>query len=350
MLLTWFLLVAFMITAYVVLDGFDLGVGVLHLFVARTEQERGLLIRTVGPVWDGNEVWLVAGGGTLYFAFPLLYASGFSGFYLPLMIVLWLLILRGIGIEFRMHLDSPVWRGFFGGSFGIASLLLTVLYGAALGNVIRGVPLQRDGYFFLPLWTDWKTGPQPGILDWYTVITGLTALVALALHGANYAALKTTGELNLRSRRAATLLWPVLVTVTVISLVATLYVRPSLLENYRRAPILCAIPVLVAVSLFGIWSMGRSSNEQGAFLSSCAYLVFMIAGAAAAVYPNLLLSTTDPALSITIFNAHSGEHSLAIGLIWWSFGMAIAIAYVIFVYRMFRGKISTSFNGHGYKE
>src|SRR5215468_7687110 len=143
MLFVWFWLVAVMITAYVVLDGFDLGAGVLYLFIAKTEEERQILIRTIGPVWDGNEVWLLAGGGTLFFAFPLLYASGFSGFYLPLMIVLWLLILRGIGIELRGHVDSPVWRGLFNGCFGIASLLLTIFYGAALGNVVRGVPLQR---------------------------------------------------------------------------------------------------------------------------------------------------------------------------------------------------------------
>ncbi len=143
-MLIWFLLVAVMLTAYVVLDGFDLGVGVLLLFVAKNEEERRSLIRSIGPVWDGNEVWLLAGGGHSYFAFPLLYASGFSGFYLPLMMVLWLLILRGVGVELRSHVDSPVWTGLFGGAFGIASLLLTIFYGAALGNVLRGVPLQAD--------------------------------------------------------------------------------------------------------------------------------------------------------------------------------------------------------------
>src|SRR6185437_3499485 len=193
MLLIWFSLVAVMITAYVVFDGFDLGVGVLHLFIAKSDEERKLVIRTIGPVWDGNEVWLLAGGGTLYFAFPLLYASGFSGFYLPLMIVLWLLILRGIGIELRMHLETPVWQGFFDGCFALSSLLLTIFFGAALGNVIRGVPLRKDGYFFLPLWTNWNVGAQPGVLDWYTVIAGLVALVALTLHGAHYVAMKTTG-------------------------------------------------------------------------------------------------------------------------------------------------------------
>jgi cytochrome d ubiquinol oxidase subunit II len=348
MLLMWFLLVAVMLAAYVVFDGFDLGVGVLHLLVARTEEERRLLIRTIGPVWDGNEVWLLAGGGTLYFAFPLLYASGFSGFYLPLMIVLWLLILRGIGIELRMHLDSPVWRGLFNGAFGISSLLLTVFYGAALGNVIRGVPLGRDGYFFLPLWTDWKVGPQPGILDWYTVIAGVVALVALALDGANYAALKTSGELNLRLRRAAAFLWPVLVLATIVSLAATLAIRPSLLANYQRTPALYAIPVLVLAALIGMRSLGRRGHERGAFLCSSAYLALMLVGAAAAIYPNLLLSTTDPALDITVYNAHSGAHSLAVGLIWWSFGMALAAAYFVFVYRMFRGKIAPGQDVHGY--
>src|SRR5881275_1206301 len=150
----WFWIVAVMIVAYVVLDGFDIGVGILHVFVPRTEQERQISLRSIGPVWDGNEVWLIAGGGALYFAFPLLYASAFSGFYLPLMIVLWLLILRAIGIEFRIHLASPVWRDFFDGLFAISSILLAIFFGAALGNVIRGVPLQKDGYFFEALWTD----------------------------------------------------------------------------------------------------------------------------------------------------------------------------------------------------
>src|SRR5262249_29897225 len=152
----WFALVAFMITAYVILDGFDLGTGILHLSVAKTDQERRMLLAAIGPVWDGNEVWLVAGGGTLFFAFPLLYASSFSGFYLPLMMVLWLLILRALGIEFRRHLDTTVWKGFFDGIFFLSSALLTIFFGVALANVIRGVPLSQDGYFFLPLWTNWR--------------------------------------------------------------------------------------------------------------------------------------------------------------------------------------------------
>src|SRR5215468_1766923 len=172
MLFVWFWLVAVMITAYVVLDGFDLGAGVLHLFIAKTDEERRTVIRTIGPVWDGNEVWLLAAGGTLYFAFPMLYASGFSGFYLPLMIVLWLLMLRGIGIELRSHVRDPLWWSAFDFLFSVSSFLLAVFFGAAIGNVMRGVPLDQDGYFFQALWTDFRLGPNPGILDWYTVMTG----------------------------------------------------------------------------------------------------------------------------------------------------------------------------------
>ena len=181
--------------------------GVLHLFLVRTEAERRATLSSIGPVWDGNEVWLLAGGGTLYFAFPSLYASAFSGFYLPLMIVLWLLILRGISLELRNHIEVGVWRSLLDGLFGISSTLLTIFFGAALANVLRGVPLQEDGYFFLPLWTDWKPGLHPGILDWYTVIGGLVALVALTLHGALWIAIKTSGDLCRRAQRIVTPLW-----------------------------------------------------------------------------------------------------------------------------------------------
>lgn len=338
--LIWFWLVAGMITGYVVLDGFDLGAGVLHLLIARTDRDRRTVIRTVGPVWDGNEVWLIAGGGTLYFAFPLLYASGFSGFYLPLMIVLWLLILRGIGIELRGHIDSPVWRGFFDGCFALSSILLTVFYGAALGNVIRGVPLGKDGYFFLPLWTNWNVGELPGILDWYTVIAGVVALVALTIHGAHYVALKTAGNLNLRVRRVAGALWPVLVALTFISLWATLSIRPQLLDNYRQYPFLFVVPMAVAASLAAMLLYRRRGNDKAAFLASSSYLIFMLVGAAAGLYPNLLVSTTNSALNITVYNAASGTYSLSVGLVFWALGMALAVGYFVFVYSMFRGKVT----------
>src|SRR4029079_16352600 len=209
-----------MVIAYVVLDGFDLGAGIISLFVARSYDERRLILRAIGPGWDGNEVWLVAAAGALFFAFPPLYAASFSGFYLPLMIVLWLLMLRGIGVELRSHVDDPLWWSFFDFVFSFSSVLLAIFFGAAVGNVIRGVPLGADGYFFEALWTDFQVGPHPGILDWYTILTGLLALATLTLHGAHYIALKTTGELCARSRAAAGLAWWAVILLSVLSLFA----------------------------------------------------------------------------------------------------------------------------------
>lgn len=342
----WFWLIAIMLVAYVVLDGFDLGVGILHIFLARTEQERQIMIRSIGPVWDGNEVWLVAGGGTIYFAFPLLYASAFSGFYLALMIVLWLLIMRGIAVELRMKIEASVWRSFFDGLFFISSALLAIFYGAALANVIRGVPLQPDGYFFLPLWTNWTIGPHPGILDWYTVIGGLVALVALAVHGALYLAVKTEGDLQSRARASVRSLWVALFLLTVISLAASMIARSDTLTNYKNHPIAFAIPLIVVLSLLGILYFSRKTAERKAFACSCAYLAAMLVGAALGLYPRLLPSSTDPTYDITTINALSGPHTLHVGLIWWSFGMVLAVGYFIFVYRMFRGKVNLGSGGY----
>jgi cytochrome d ubiquinol oxidase subunit II len=344
----WYILLAFMLTAYVVLDGFDLGAGVLHLLIARTNDERRLLLRTIGPVWDGNEVWLLAAGGTLFFAFPLLYASSFSGFYLPLMIVLWLLVLRAIGIEFRVHLASPVWRGFFDGAFVFSSVLLTIFFGAALGNVIRGVPLAADGTFFAPLWTNWRVGPQPGILDWYTVIAALVALVALTLHGAHYVAMKTDDPLSSRARRLAAYLWPLLLLLTFASLIATMAIRPELTANYRRHPVALVIPVIVFASLAAMLAYRTRGRDRAAFLSSSAYLIAMLAGAAVALYPNVLPASGDPRYNLTIYNAATGQYSLSLGLWWWIPGMGIAIAYFVFIYRTFAGKVRLDGDGEGY--
>ena len=335
----WFWLVAVMIVAYVVLDGFDLGVGVLHLFLVRTEAERRATLGSIGPVWDGNEVWLLAGGGTLYFAFPLLYASAFSGFYLPLMIVLWLLILRGISIELRNHVEVGVWRALLDGLFGLSSALLAIFFGAALANVLRGVPLQADGYFFLPLWTNWQPGVDPGILDWYTVIGGLLALVALTLHGALWLTIKTSGDLAGRARRIVTPLWLALMALTVVSLIATVAVRPSSLNNYFNYAATFIVPVGVVASLAGIWLLNRKAQPVKAFLSSCLYLFLMLAGACWGLYPTLLPATTGADRDITLARAISGPHTLAVGLVWWGFGMALAIGYVIFVYSKFRGEV-----------
>jgi cytochrome d ubiquinol oxidase subunit II len=344
----WFWIVAVMLVAYVVLDGFDLGVGILHPWLTRSEEERQISLRSIGPVWDGNEVWLLAGGGTLYFAFPLLYASAFSGFYLALMIVLWLLIGRGISVELRMHIGMDVWRRFFDGLFCFSSLLLAIFYGAALANVIRGVPLGADGYFFLPLWTNFQPGAEPGILDWYTVIGGVVALVALAVHGALYLAVKTEGDLQARARRFARMAWFALVAVTAISLPASVAVRPDTLDNYRAYPALFAVPVVVALALAAMFLFNGKGSDHWAFLSSCGYLAFMMVGAAVALYPRLLPSSNDARRNITIQNALSGPHTLHVGLLWWGFGMMLAAVYFVVIYRMFRGKVSLAGGGYGH--
>lgn len=337
----WFWLVAVMIVGYVVLDGFDLGVGVLHLFLVRGESERQTSLRSIGPVWDGNEVWLLAGGGTLYFAFPMLYASAFSGFYLPLMIVLWLLILRGVSLELRNHIEVGVWRALLDGVFGISSALLTIFFGAALANVIRGVPLQADGYFFLPLWTNWQPGVHPGILDWYTVIGGLVALASLTLHGALWLTIKTSGSLEERARRIVTPLWIAVALLTIVSLIATISVRPETLYNYYNYPFTFVVPIGVVASLAALWLFNRNGHPVKAFLSSCLYLFFMLAGACWAVYPTLLPATTGSERNITITNSITGSHALNVGLVWWIFGMALATAYIVFVYSRFRGKVDS---------
>src|SRR5881628_2529231 len=180
----WFAIVAIMLTLYVVLDGFDLGAGALHLAVARTNPERRQVLAAIGPYWDGNEVWLLATGGALFVAFPKVLAAGLSGFYFAIFLVLWCLILRGISIEFRGHVADPLWRGFWDVTLAAASALLAVFFGAALGNLLRGVPLTSDGWFGLTLFTDFSARPPVGILDWYTVSVGVFSLVALSLHGA----------------------------------------------------------------------------------------------------------------------------------------------------------------------
>jgi cytochrome bd ubiquinol oxidase subunit II len=351
----WFVIVAVMLTAYVVLDGFDLGAGVIYLIVAKTRDERRMVLRSIGPVWDGNEVWLLAAGGTLYFAFPQLYASSFSGFYLPLMMVLWLLMLRAIGIEFRAHIDNLVWQNFFDVVFSVSSALLTIFFGAALGNVVRGVPLDHEGYFFEPLWTNFKPGPHPGILDWYTILIGVLALVTLTVHGALYVALKTENDLSRRARDIAVMLWPVQLLLTCVSLVASYFVRPHVMRNYGVHPVGVLVPIVVVGSLALMALANRQGQEHEqrqnkkeklAFLGSTLYITSMLVGAAFALYPVVLPASTDPVYSLTITNSAAGHHGLVVGAIWWIIGTVLTLAYFVFVYRMFRGKVRLE--GEGY--
>ena len=340
----WFMLVAVMIAMYVVLDGFDLGAGIVQLLIARTDSERRQVLRTIGPVWDGNEVWLLAGGGTLYFAFPALYASSFSGFYLPLMMVLWLLILRGISIEFRNHIDSLVWKPFWDAVFGGASALLAIFFGAALGNVVRGVPLDQANEFFLPLWTNFGIGRDVGILDWYTVLVAVAAFATLMVHGALWVALKTEGELGQRARKVARVGWWALLPLTVAITWCSFAIQPRIGQSFAARPWGYVFPLLAIAGLAGMRLLDR--REVAPFLSSALFIVGMLTSAAFGLYPYVLPSNIDPQLGLTVYNAAAAPYGLKVGLAWFIPGMLLTTAYFVYTYRSFAGKVSQEEEGH----
>ena len=343
----WFWLVAALLTMYVVLDGFDLGAGSVYHLVSRTDAERRSVLKSIGPVWDANEVWLLTAGGSLVLAFPKLYASSFSGFYLPLMTVLWLLILRAVALEFRNHLNDPVWRPFWDVVFSGASLLLTIFLGAALGNVVRGVPLDANGYFFSPLWTNFTTvGDRMGILDWFTVTVGVTSMLALVHHGSLWVALKTGGPVHERANKVAGWTWPLLVLATALVTVFTFRIQPHVPARMAEHPAGYVFPVLALAGLgVSLWSR-RGGRELGAFLGSATFLVGMLLSVSFGLYPMVLPATNGIAASLTVSNAMGPEHGMRVAFWWWIPGMALVTAYTVFIYRNMRGKVDVE--GEGY--
>ena len=336
----WFILVAFMLTIYVLLDGFDLGAGIIHLIVARTDTERRLNLRAIGPVWDGNEVWLIAAGGTLFFAFPLLYASSFSGFYLPLIIVLWLFIGRGVAIELRSRIPNGVWASFWDGIFSLSSALLAIFFGVALGNVIRGVSLNAQGYFFEPLWTDFNPfNANPGILDWYTILTGLLAFATLLTHGANYIAVKTEDPLQERARQISRIGWLITIPLAILASLATFYVQPQVYISFIERPWGIIFPIIACVGLLGTGFFIVRKRDLAAFLSSGAFILGMLTTTAFSLYP-LVLPAVNQVNSLTINNSSASQYGLVVGLIWWSVGIILAVIYFIITYRRFWGKVT----------
>jgi cytochrome d ubiquinol oxidase subunit II len=323
----WFCLAAFSLTGYVVLDGFDLGAGIVHLFAARGNEQRRVLLASIGPFWDANEVWLLASGGTIFFAFPALYASSFSGFYLPLMMVLWLLILRGIAIEFRNHIESAVWTPLWDVVFSGASGLLAVFLGAAIGNVVRGVPLDSNGEFFLPLWG------EIGILDPYTIATGLFAFAALMLHGVLWVNLKT----DLPVRDIATWAWRATVVLTAAVTWATFLVQPLVPFSFAARPWGYCFP---AIAILGLGVAYDARKELRAFAGSCVFLIAMMSSVAFGIYPNVLPAVGNEGPSLTIYNTATGSYGMGVGLAWWLPGMALAMGYAVFLYRRFAGKVA----------
>jgi cytochrome bd ubiquinol oxidase subunit II len=330
----WFWLIGFMLATYVVLDGFDLGAGILHLFVARTEEERELVLRTIGPVWDGNEVWLLASGGAIVLAFPTLYATSFSGFYLPLMMVLWLLMGRALGIEMHHYMKERLWNQFWNVIFAVSSSMLALFLGVALANVIRGVPLTAEGKFFLPLWTDFRVGEQTGILDWYTILVGLTAVAALAYHAALWLHWRTDSEIQQRLTKVIPLIFVLLFVLWIATIAASISVQPLLTENFHSRRWGIVFPIASFLAIFASLSLHRRKMAGAAFLTSALSLYAMICGAAAGLYP-YVLPASNPQSGLTISRVASSPESMTLALYWWIPGMILVGLYTYFVYSRF---------------
>lgn len=344
----WFAITSLVFAAYVVLDGFDFGAGALHLVVARTDTERRQLLASIGPFWDGNEVWLLAGGGVLFLAFPKVLASGLSGFYLAIFMLLWVLILRGIAIEFRSHVADGMWRAFWDATFMLASILAPVLLGAALGNVVRGVPLSADGWFGLPLFDSFSPSGALGILDWYTVVAGVMALVVLVHHGALFLAWKTDGEVARRSREWAARLFPVVVVVWIAATAATAVVAPYIFSALATRPVAIAATLVACAGLVTSLVARRRERDLSAFLGSAAFVLGILAATAASLYPVMLRSSIDAAWSLTATKDAAAHESLRMGLLWWPVGLLLALGYTTLLFRIHRGKAQAAAEGEGY--
>jgi cytochrome d ubiquinol oxidase subunit II len=344
----WFAIVSLMLAVYVVLDGFDFGAGILHRFVARTDMERRTVLVAIGSVWDGNEVWLIAAGGVLFMAFPKAYSASFSGFYLAFMIVLWLLILRGVAIEFRSQQENPLWREFWDTTFSFSSALLAVVLGTALGNVVRGVPVGPTGFFAIPLFTNFQPGIEAGIFDWYTTLVGGFTLCVLAGHGALYLVWKTAGPVQDRTRALARGIWFAVVPFWVVVTAASAWIAPEIFRNLLARPWFWGLVPLLPLALWGVFRFMNTGRELAAFLSSSTFLVGMLAATMAGSYPVLLRSTIDPAHTLTATNAAAGRDGLLIGLYWFALGITLAILYFVYLFRSIRGKVGPVVDGHGY--
>jgi cytochrome bd ubiquinol oxidase subunit II len=343
----WYGILAFTLIVYVTLDGRNFGAGILHLIVAKTPAERRQIIAAIGPLWSWHEVWLVAFGGVMFVAFPLLLGAAFSGYYLALFLVLWCLILRGISLEVGGHINDPMWQSFWDFVFPVSNVLLGFLFGTALGNVVRGVPLEENGEFHMAFFTDFGVRGNVGLLDWFSVSMGVVCMVMTAAHGATYLSLKTEGPVHDRCESLMRKLWAVIPVLFVVITVQTWYVRPELFEGMVRNPIAwLAILVSLAGALF-VFTGLRRRLELRTFAGSCMIIVGLLTAGAAAIYPVILLSTLGAENSLTAYNSSAGERSLKVAIIWWPFALVLSCAYFWFVLRHFAGRVKADENRQG---
>ncbi|MBW2733580.1 MAG: cytochrome d ubiquinol oxidase subunit II [Deltaproteobacteria bacterium] len=325
----WFVLVGVLLTGYAILDGFDLGVGALHLFV-KEDRDRRILLNSIGPVWDGNEVWLVTGGGALFAAFPEVYASVFSGFYLAFMLLLFMLIFRAVSIEFRSKHPSPRWRRSWDVAFSVGSIGAALLTGVALGNIAYGVPLAADftygGTFF-------------ALLKPYPLVVGLTTVALFTMHANIYLLLKTEGELYERVRSWVKTTVAAFVIMYVATTLFTLLTLPHMMVNLKAYPGLFIVPVLNLLMVLNIPRELSKGHDGLAFLSSCASIVLLMMLFGIGIFPNIVYSIPNPHFSLNIYNAASSALTLKVMTIMAALGMPMVLAYTMGIYWVFRGKV-----------
>jgi cytochrome d ubiquinol oxidase subunit II len=348
MIATWYVIVSFMLTTYVVLDGRNFGAGMLHWFVARTPEERRQVVAAIGPLWSWHEVWLVGFGGTLVAVFPRLMASAFAGYYLALFLILWCLILRGVSLEVGGHINDRLWQGFWDFVFVCSSFLLAILFGAAAGNLARGVPLDAEGNFSMPFFTDFSVRGHVGLLDWYTVSVAAFAAVLLAAHGATYLTLKTEGLVHDRSSMFAKLLWAAAAPLFLAISAESWVVRRDLPMHAIHNPF-CWLGLLVIIlSTSTLISSLLSRREMWAFLGSSFLIVGLLVTGGAAIFPVMLYSTIAPENSLSAYSVASSHTALLVASVWWPVSCALATVYFVFISRRYAGKVSVKRDTQGF--
>lgn len=326
---TWFILVTLLFGGYAMLDGFDLGVGVIHLFT-RDEGERRININAIGPVWDGNEVWLLTAGGALFAAFPVVYATVFSAFYMALMLLLAALIFRAVSMEFRGKVDAMGWKRFWDGAFGVGSLVPALLFGVALGNIARGIPLTQEWLY---------TGSFFNLLNPYALLAGVTSLVMCTMHGAAYLALKCEGTQRDRMRLWLSRCWIAFTALYVVLLIGTYFVAPFLLQGVPHSPVFITVLLVLMGGLVGIPVLSGSGKDGWAFVASAAAVFCTVALVGVCLFPRLTPSSLDLTHSLTIYNASSTPRTLKVMLIIALGGMPLVIGYSAVIYRVFKGPV-----------
>ena len=324
----WFLLVEILIIGYAILDGFDFGVGVIHLFT-KNEDEKRIMMNAIGPVWDGNEVWLLTGGGALFAAFPVVYATVFSGFYIALILLLAALIFRAVSFEFRGKVESASWRKFWDFAFGIGSLLPAILFGVAFGNILRGIPIDIQGNF---------TGSFIGLLNPYSILIGVLSLAMFITHGANYMIIKSEGELRERFVKLSSRFWILFIILYVLATLLTMFEAGFLFNGVAANPIFWLIFLLLLASVLYQPVALKAKKYFLAFISSSISIASIIGISAVSLFPRLVPSSIDLNFSLTIYNASSTPRTLLTMLIIALIGMPIVIIYTVLIYRVFKGK------------